>query len=248
MKYSLKEHGDFLERNATDFVMQYLPFYESVWSLYVGHNGKGVMPDMHGYPVPEKRINFAENSYTVLQSAVIIKDILDSGIFTEPHVDFKTILEFHKSLVAFYALIGRIRDCLKKAVKDMGLSDIEPELKEFYDERNIMLHGRTIPLNTDEMGLAKIPYLKLWDDKASNWADVKDYDKEFVVDNNEKTFLSLTKLINSIYGRVYDILCKELKSLGLALEVNNFEYLEFATSGTTRVYAQPIIMNAQNIE
>jgi len=234
MKYSLRAHGDLLERNVADFVAQYFPYYESVWSMYIGHNGQGNMAAMLEYPDPEKRTKFAENSYTVLQSAAIIQDILDSEIFMAPHKDYKTVLEFHKSMVAFYALVGRIRDCTGKAALCLGLPDIESELKTFYDERNIILHGRTIPLNLDEIGLAKMPDLRVWDDKASNWADVKAHKKQYVEDNIRETFLLLMILINGIYGRIFNELCQEFKSLDIKLEVAVFEYFDLAISGSTQ--------------
>jgi hypothetical protein len=191
------------------------------------------MANMPNYPNQEKRTKFAENSYTVLQSAAIINDILDSKIFILPHKDYKTVIEFHKSMVAFYALVGRMRDCTRKAVLCLGLPDIESELKTFYDERNIVLHGRTIPLNLDEIGLAKIPDLRVWDDKASNWSDAKYKNKLYIEDNSRDTFLSLMKLINDIYGRIFNCLCMELKELDIQLEVTVFEYFDMATSGST---------------
>jgi len=235
MKYKLEE-GDRLENSFATWIRQNFPNYELVWSIYIGHNGYGRMANLPNYPDEEKRIYFAEHSYTVLQSAICIKTILESGIFTQPHNNVTTDINFHISFNAYYASIGKLNDCLTKAVTRIGLSEIVTELKSFYDKRNVILHGRSIPLFVDDLGLVQIPDMNVWDDKHFHWSNAAKLQHEYVEDNVRDTFEKLMRLVNNIYGQIYGKISQEMKESKLKLEPRSHQYYNLAvTSGSTQL-------------
>lgn len=233
MAYSLDQHGDYLEREMAIWIRHNIPYYESIWSIFIGHRGNGLMAEMPYYPNPDSRVKFAEHSYTVLQSAVIIDTIIKSEVFNQPHKSLNSVIDFHKNFITFYALIGRIKDCLVKLASPfMNTKKIEEELKVFYNQRNIVLHGKSIPLIQDEIGLIRIPNLNFWDDKTTKWSDVQDVNQLFVSENNEDVFADLMKLVNDVYAQLFQIINDELKTLSIKLEVPKLCSWNMAVSGS----------------
>ena len=64
MYYTLKEHGDSLEKQAAEFVNVHLPFYEKVWACYIGNQGNNIKAVIEDYPDNDKRQRFWERCYT----------------------------------------------------------------------------------------------------------------------------------------------------------------------------------------
>lgn len=115
MTYSIKEHGDLLEKEATHFIREKFINYESVWQIYIGNTGNAIKAPLPNYPYEEKRTNFAEHSYTVLESSFIISKILESKIFEKSITSFKDYLDFNNSFISFFAHLGRMHDTIIKA-------------------------------------------------------------------------------------------------------------------------------------
>ena len=120
MIYNLKEHGDPLEKAAIVFIQEKIPCYEDVWQIFVGNKGNSIIANIPNFPYTEDRINFAENSYTALESSFILHQLIKSGIFSKKLETFDEYLEFNKSLITFFANLGRLRDTLLKAAEAIG--------------------------------------------------------------------------------------------------------------------------------
>lgn len=230
MTYSIEKHGDILERQAAKLVNQKIPNYELVWQLYIGNKGNNSMAEMPNYPDDYKRKGFAENSYTVLESIYIIEQILKSKIFENELSTFEKYIEFNKSFITVFAFLGRMHDTVIKCSDFLKYDNtsFKKSIHEYYEARNIVIHGKKIPLIFDNLGFLKIPFLKTsitkgaaWDDKISLWDDISSMQEEYVADKLTDFFNELIKLINNEYAVFYDIIVAELKKLNTKIK---FEY------------------------
>lgn len=226
MAYNVSDHGDSLERIASAFIRNKFPYYEKVWSIYIGNCGNEAIAGLPNYPNEQKRKHFAENSYTVLESFFMLLKILESDIFLEPINDFNKYIEVNNAFITFFALLGRIHDTSIKASNQLGYdnSDFRTSLKKFYEARSIVIHGKKVPLLFDSLGLLKIPCLKTsvikgnaWDDNNYNWNDIANMETEFVEDKLKDFFDQLLDLVNCEYAKFFSVICAELKTLGTSL-------------------------------
>jgi hypothetical protein len=229
MTYSIKDHGDLLEKEASSFIAQKFNNYELVWQIYIGNTGNACMAKLPNYPSEEKRISFAEHSYTVLESAFINYKILESQIFEKSIGSFKDYLDYNNAFISFFAHLGRMHDTIIKA-SDILLKDKRfiTSIHQFYEARCIVIHGKKIPIILDELGLPQIPVIKTtlingnsWNDKTNIWADAKHMNTLYVQDNVTKYFNDLMVLIDNEYAVFKDTICQELKSIRTKLI---FEY------------------------
>jgi hypothetical protein len=237
MVYSVQSHGDIIERAAEKLIAEKFPNYELVWQTYIGNKGNNTMADLPGYPNEQKRKGFAENSYTVLESIFIIAEILKSKIFEKPLTQFGDYIEFNKAFITVFALLGRMHDTVIKASDILKYNNkgFKISIHGFYEARNIIIHGKKIPLHFDELGLLKIPSLKTefidgtaWDDKRSFWKEAETMKTEYVIDTITKFFDELLVLINKEYAIFYNIIQQELKSTksNLKFEFKRIEIID----------------------
>lgn len=226
MTYSVQSHGDIIEKAAAKLIAEKFPYYELVWQSFIGNKGNNTLADMPGYPNEQKRKNFAENSYTVLESIFLIDQIVKSKVFEKTLTNFDEYIEFNKSFITVFALLGRMHDTVIKASDILKYDNkaFIDSIHRFYEARNIVMHGKKIPLHFDELGLLKIPFLKTaviagtaWDDKHSLWNEAETMSTEYVVDSVTRFFDELLFLINSEYAVFYNIILEELKLLKCSL-------------------------------
>ena len=102
MSYNVQDHGDFLEKEATRLIRNDFPYYEKVWSVYIGNRGNDSIATLPQYPDETKRKHFSENSYTVLESFFMIHHILESKIFEQGITKFADYIEFNKAFITFF--------------------------------------------------------------------------------------------------------------------------------------------------
>jgi hypothetical protein len=237
MEYSIKQHGDWLEREAEEFIQQWFPHYEAVWKCYIGNDGFERMGRIPNYPDENKRMNFAENSYTALESAFLIHDIIKSGIFLEPPSNFRQYLELNKAFITVFALLGRLHDTVIKVSECLNYdnSGFRQSLKKFYEARSIVIHGKKIPLQIDESGFLIIPYLqthviegKAWNDKTSHWNETEEMNSQFLEDKLSNFLYQIISIVNDEYAKFHHVILEELKSIptGLIFEHTSKENIK----------------------
>jgi len=227
MSYNVQDHGDNLEKEATQLIRNHFPYYEKVWSIYIGNKGNESIATLPKYPDEKKRKHFAENSYTVLESFFMIHQILESKIFEQAVKDFITYIEFNKAFITVFALLGRVHDTAIKASDILGYGNkkFKDSIKRFYEARSIVIHGKKVPIVFDELGLLKIPFLKTtiidgtaWDDKHYFWNDIGDMHMEYASDKLTVFFNQLLELVNNEYAIFYDFIQQELKAIPTSLK------------------------------
>lgn len=252
MKYEIQLHGDRLEREASSFIRQSFPFYELVWQSYVGNRGNNSMADLPNYPDQLRRKDFAENSYTVLESAFFIQHILKSDILTKGLTNFNDYIDFNKSFITVFALLGRMHDTVLKASDAIKHENnaFRERIHSFYEARSIIIHGKKIPLIHDDLGLPMIPFLKTakidgiaWEDKHSHWEDIDKMDTEYAVDKLNDFFNGFLELVNNEYAVFLDIILQELSKNSTEIK---FEYFKstsassYDVSGSTGANIGPV--------
>jgi hypothetical protein len=255
MNYNVQDHGDYLEKEATQLIRNHFPYYEKVWSIYIGNQGNESIASLPNYPYEKERKHFAENSYTVLESFFIIHNILESKIFEEAIIDFSTYIEFNKAFITVFALLGRIHDTVIKAsdILNYDNTKFKNSIKNFYEARNIVIHGKKVPLIFDDLDILKIPFFKTeivdgnaWDDKHFVWNDIEVMNTEYAVDKLNEFFKQLIQLVNNEYAIFYDLIIKELKTNETAIKFinNSISYeqpkINFNVSGITSITAADI--------
>ena len=238
MRYTIKENGDLLEKEAATFIANKFLNYELVWKIYVGNTGNATIAEIPNYPDEAKRVNFAEHSYTVLESSFIIHKILESKVFEKRIESFDDYLHFNNSFISFFAHLGRMHDTIKKASYCLKYENANfiNSIHHLYEARSIVIHGKKIPLILDDLGLPKIPIIKTilingdsWDDKTSSWNHSSILDTEYVQDSVTKYFDDLLLLINDQYAIFEDIILQELKAISTSI---TFEYKPTLFFGT----------------
>lgn len=234
-EYDVKLHGDYLEQEASDFIRNSFPNYELVWKIYIGNRGNETKAIIPKYKDEEKRQKFAECSYTVLESMFMASEILGSQAFAGAIKDLKSYKDFHINYMAFFSNLGRIKDNIGKASNLLGLRyDVDDAFKEYFEARNIILHGKSVPLSQDEYGFPQIPKLYSssknpggWSDKKHDWKDAAQMQNLLVDDVCSAYFEGVTKRVNDLYGVFYDIISKELKDAQTKI---TFEYNKFQSA------------------
>ncbi len=115
MEYNINDHGDALEKKAQFFISQYIPNYEAVWKIYIGNTGKAERAQLPNYSNESKRLNFSEESYSLLESSFIAYELLQGGVFSRQVTSQSHYIEFNASFLAFFSLLGRMHDLAIKA-------------------------------------------------------------------------------------------------------------------------------------
>jgi len=230
MEYNLQEHGDALEKIASDFIRSHFSNYELVWKSYIGNKGNNKKADIPNYEDEKRRQNFSEYSYTVLESAFIMHKIVKSKILSNSITAIDEYIEFNKSFISFFAHLGRINDNINRAANELDKSyvaELKNKLDFLYKARHIVIHGKVIPITQDELGLVQIPQFHTdssnffgWT-KEKTWNDAIIITKKYAEDVVAKYFNELIEILNSAYGHFYDEIMKELKNLKTKIK---FEY------------------------
>jgi hypothetical protein len=237
MNYTLKKHGDSLEKEYADFISTYFNSYEVVWKLYIGNRGNNTRATIKGYPASReiKRENFSENTYTILQSVICLYRITQREVFKKSSaVETNDVLDLQDALISFFAHLGRIRDnaiqaseCLLNINTNMPVEIFA----EFYHKRHIVVHGKMLPIVFTQNGEVLIPSLGKdttdragWNHKYDNWSNVVDYSIEIAGVTLENLFQNLMVKINKLFSEFKKKIKEELES-HFALY---FEYTEYA--------------------
>ena len=234
MKYSLIEHGDFLEKEAASFVNAHLCNYENIWKTYIGNTGNHTKAKIRNYNNDKKRQEFWELCYTVLESSYLAYRIIQSQVFSSLISTFAEYENFNKNFIAFFAHLGKMNDNITHAGEILGFSNIKTELKEYYTARHIAVHGNVIPISLDNLGFVQMPILSSsdessfgWTVKSKSWVEGNNITHVHVADTCENLIKGILIILNNIFANYYNSICIELKELEAKIE---FEYNYSANS------------------
>jgi hypothetical protein len=208
-QYNVADHGDLLEKMGADFIRSHFPNYEVVWAQFIGNRGNATRAPLPNYPDEGKRQSFGEHSYSTYESCFMIHGILESGVFMTEIKSAADYIRLNQSFTLFFAYLGRIHDTVLKAAQDLFYNHtaFEQTIKEFYEARSIVIHGKKVPILLDSDGFLIMPQLKTenargtgWNDKNNLWEDVARMTTNYVEDTCGAYFYELLDLINKEYG------------------------------------------------
>ncbi len=219
--WDINKHGDKLEKEFADFINNYLSYYKKIWELYIGNNGtedKAKIAEIPNFSTDEndypKRIKFSEFHYTCLESIVCMQAIvIKSKEYSVETMD--KYINILNDYIAYGAHIGRLRDNLKMLwalLLDIDMNDKRSnknpvfdkiqDLKKYFEQRCIIVHGKKIPFSISEnnklLGIKSTILKKetfnsnwLWNDMTNT--DIVDLGNYF-----EETFNDIVKIANDI--------------------------------------------------
>jgi len=233
MKFSIKIHGDSLERTYSDFILRNFNTYESVWSIYIGNKGNNTKADLDGYPYEEKRQSFSEHTYTILQSVISLYRLIDNPIFQDVSInDIEQVLDLQNNLLLFFTHIGRINDNIVSAsscLTNSNTKDVADSLSELYHKRHILVHGKLIPIAFETNGKISLPILSKggvditgWNHKQHNWQDMTAMKTESVAITLSQLYWELLPKLVDIFAKFKSDITKELTLLGLSLKFEHY--------------------------
>lgn len=163
MPFSLRRDGDPLERTFAPFIESRLPNYVRLWETFIGNDGNSQLPGQSklASDVATLRSETAHYTYTALESAVAAYRIQETSLVVIPPLleagAVETLLDATTSLVAFFAHIGRIKDCAGHLASEWQDAELWQPMSEFYQRRNNILHQAKVPTAIIDGLLAAVP-------------------------------------------------------------------------------------------
>lgn len=251
MEYNLKEHGDHLERNYSDFIRKYFNNYEDVWKIFIGNKGNDTKAEIVGISIDldTKRQNFSEHTYTILQSLILIHRLIEKREFTKTISNTtEDILDLQNNLLLFFTHLGRINDNVESVthIIDLKSSETTELLKEFYHQRHILVHGKMVPIIFKQNGEILLPELSKngtditgWYHKEHSWKDINKLPKSELEQTATKLYFELISKLNEIFGVFKKKIENDLKFKGLQIKFEQENYPEIHRHGSGSFHNSP---------
>ncbi len=245
MKYTVKEHGDRLEKTAAEFITNYIPSYELIWQIFIGHKGNGIIADMLNINTEDNitRVRFAQHHYTILESLYLMHLIAEDESIVKPIVSFEEYRKTLNQIMAFQAYSGRLRDNLEECFTLIGVADEAKEatnkLEEFYQQRHVFIHGSKVPFSLDVDNLFMTA--KVRSDKSSNvgyskevpWYNITQEEMEHLEDYLKQSVNNLTQSVNQLLFTLLGFVKQFIKNRSLEIKEPHLnEYIEMPISSS----------------
>jgi len=213
----LKSYGDLVEQHYADRINAAIPSYAKIWAEYVGNDGTA-----HALPMPNadeqtvtSRDKYAERAYTLLESLALCWTIKDQLRNIEAVDNPEIYLQNLNLWMAYHAHIGRIYDMVQYIADDLKRPRLLTPFKEYWEERNIVLHSHKVPLMFVENVLA-VPALGEkpghWHRKML-WHELKSTDFGFLAQEVSDTLREIEAKLERFFAELRKLLpaCKEWK-------------------------------------
>lgn len=201
----LEDDGDVFEKWKSGWIRSHFYDYEKIWSTFIGNDRRsnaltidGISPEQD-----EKRLRVWQAIYTSLVNCYYIDECCSSMNISSYNIsDAESYFSESRRLQDFISYVGIVRDMFERI--DAALScgrQISASFQEFYDLRNVILHGCILPKRINN-GCLLVPAIatrkngtSAWDDKFL-WSDAQFCDFSYCIDFCEKTRNELFALIN----------------------------------------------------
>jgi hypothetical protein len=220
MEYSVKNHGDWLEKQASEFINKNLPAYELIWKNFIGHQGNGHIAEMLNISPDEDslRINFSQHHYTILESLYFMQCIVDDISITNKVNSFDEYRRIIDQIMAYQAYSGRLRDnmeqCFIIIANQNEANSATERLSTFYQERHVFIHGRKVPFAFDEDKLFKIAPIKITTTSSSGygkgmpWESINTEETKYLEDEMKKSINDLKPIVNGLLSHLFSFVKK----------------------------------------
>jgi len=222
------EQGDYLEVKCIDKIRRLIPSYEVIWGKYIGHDGNGRMIKLEELNETDNndRETFAEHFYTCMESIIclefILSEVRNNEINIEKHTDYLKTLNL---FISFYGHCGRIIDNSEKMLNICGINNgsLKEQFKEVYELRNLILHGKKLPIFIiDGLGLIAPPTGREdeydnWNSKK-NWSEINLSNLTYIEDILNYSFEIVSCAYNNILGNLKDTILAIVKEKNINLD------------------------------
>lgn len=204
MAQELRINGDPIERMHADFVFERLPSYDRIWSDLIGNDGSSRLPlrDDFNPETNARRQRTSQYIYTALISVLCARQITQ-GIPSASTLP--AYLDSINQLVAFYAHLGRVRDCVKRVGEEWRISDLADAIEWLYQERNDVLHNVLPPITELYGALVFVPPGEddiSWN-RRGKWSDSDLLDFTPLSDHMKETLNRTLALLESSFARLH---------------------------------------------
>lgn len=227
------EKGDYLEVNFKDTIRQLIPHYETIWSKYIGHDGKGKMINVNELSKDENTIRekFAEHFYTCMESIICMHYISDESTSTNKD-NPNEYLNLLNSFMAFQAHAGRVRDNSSKLLSlhftHDRVNELIHQLEDIYQQRNQVLHGKKLPVKiVDSLVLIASPMGKedrpeKWNTDM-NWSEFDETNFTFISEFLKTTVTDISNSYNNLVGNLITPILEIVKEKKINIDDNGNE-------------------------
>ena len=211
------EQGDVFERTYADWIRQHLPYYETLWQNFIGHDGRGQPLQLTDLSEAQERQR--KKLYQAHYSAAIGCFQIDQTINEIEEnlgkvTDIAGFLAEQRRLYCFICLVGNVRDMFKQMDEATNLKgDAYSPLQDFYALRSHILHSPRMPVKIDNDGLIQIPVIAKqnakhheWDDKSA-WTDFQNADFVYLSEFCKQTRKEFFSVINEQHAKIYSAAC-----------------------------------------
>jgi hypothetical protein len=218
-RQTLSIGGDPLERAYASFLNERLPSYERIWSHFIGNDGQSEMPTVPGLSDELDRMRQKVNqfSYSAMESALGASRCRDqveaivSRTASEEALSAHDFLDLSTQLLAFYAHLGRIHDLVEKLGFSIRLPDLARPLKEYYQQRNNVVHEARLPMIFLDGSIGVVPPEGLADDsqrwrKNQMWTSKWDSIHAELVSLISDTFEGVLRNLESAFATAFSSL------------------------------------------
>lgn len=227
--YILRKHGDWLERQASDFIEKYLPSYELNWSSYIGHQGNGKMAEMKENSEEEelRRMDFSQHHYTILES-IFFMWLIVNELNQKKEVDsFDSYFNLNMRMMSYHAYFGRLRDNFERCFVIISGSDQAKTacvgLDKFWNHRNVVLHGKKLPLSISKELQLLMPNIqnnkvsRVGYGKNMDWQSVSKSEIDLVGKKFQESIDDIIPIVNSLLYKLFADIKKIIDLHRLAL-------------------------------
>ena len=246
MKYTVKNHGDWLEKQAADFIVENIPAYELIWQRFIGHDGHGKIAMMKKISNEDEQLrnNFSQHHYTMLESLYFMQLIVADVSRTQQIKSFDEYRSAINQIMAYQAYSGRLRDnmkqCFSLIASDKEAKRACDKLETFYHQRHVFIHGRKVPFAIDSDNLFKIAKIKR-DTSAKvgfglemPWQSVSIEELTYMEDAIRTSTEELKSLVQSLLSQLLSFVAKFVSSRSLSLTPPAEQtYLDTSVSGSS---------------
>jgi hypothetical protein len=205
--------GDYLERQVAESILSRIPSYATFWTTYVGNDGQQQTLQMPG--VDTATINTREmiwqHLYSLFESLALCWQVEEEFKDRE---QINTLADYTWQLnawTAFYAHLGRIHDMAERVTQRIGQQSLFGPFDDFYEQRNIALHGIKVPMRWVENVLSAPPLgeaPRQWHGKV--WSDLGKADFEFLSHTMTMTLRSLEQVVEAFLSQVFSLAASRL--------------------------------------
>jgi hypothetical protein len=205
----IRKHGDSVERQLADKILNTIPSYATFWATFIGNDGtQNYLPMAGADPsVHESRVKLWEQLYTLFESLALCWELEHQLADREKIVDNADYMCNLNAWTAFYAHLGRIHDTAERVTQQLNERRLFQCFDPFYEKRHIALHGIKVPMRWADNVLCAPPLGEEaghWHTKMG-WDELGKADFDFISSTVARTLRELEIQVEFFFSQVLQL-------------------------------------------